>query len=154
MARRVFSPEEANRTLPLVRRIVTDIVTAHREIQRLHEEYHHRPSRLPERAALSREDREALESRVQACVDQLQAYRREIASIGCVVKDEEKGLIDYPGTVDGRDVWLCWLLGEDSVSYWHELDAGFAGRRPLPKSDASPPPPPKSGEPALDPRTP
>jgi hypothetical protein len=136
MARRVFSPEEANRTLPLVRRIVADVVSAHREIQRLHAEFHQRSSRLPERAAMSKADRDALELRVQEQVGQLQSYRGELASIGCVMKDEEKGLLDFPGKMDGRDVWLCWMLGEDSVAFWHEMDAGFPGRQPLPKSPA------------------
>ncbi|MBI1854246.1 MAG: DUF2203 domain-containing protein [Planctomycetes bacterium] len=134
MARRVFTPEEANKTLPLVRRIVADVVSAHREIQRLHAEYHQRSSRLPERAAMSKADREALEIRVQEQVGQLQGFRAELKSIGCILKDEEKGLLDFPGKIEGRDVWLCWMLGEDTVGFWHELDAGFTGRQPLPRT--------------------
>jgi hypothetical protein len=152
MARRIFTPEEANRTLPLVRRIVADIVSTHREIQRIHAEYHKRSVRLSERGVLSRQDREALDHRVQECTDQLHAYRRELRSIGCEMKDEGRGLIDFPGKMDGRDVCLCWMLGEEFVGFWHELDAGFAGRKPLPKAPARAEARPAGGERALDKR--
>jgi hypothetical protein len=50
---------------------------------------------------------------------------------GILLKDVERGLIDFPSVREGRPVLLCWLLGEPSVDYWHELSTGFAGRRPL-----------------------
>jgi hypothetical protein len=54
-----------------------------------------------------------------------------LAELGVVLRDPESGLVDFPGEVDGRPVWLCWRLGEERVAHYHELDAGFAGRRPL-----------------------
>jgi len=48
-----------------------------------------------------------------------------------VLKDIQHGIIDFPSRMYDRDVYLCWRLGEDSVSHWHDVDAGFAGRRPL-----------------------
>ena len=50
---------------------------------------------------------------------------------GLVVRDVERGLIDFPSILDGREVYLCWELGEDEVAWWHELDAGYRGRQPL-----------------------
>jgi hypothetical protein len=50
---------------------------------------------------------------------------------GIVVRDIDRGLIDFPAMIDGREVYLCWELGEDEVAYWHELDAGYRGREPL-----------------------
>jgi hypothetical protein len=50
---------------------------------------------------------------------------------GIVVRDIDRGLIDFPTIIDGREVYLCWELGEDEVAFWHELDAGYRGRRPL-----------------------
>jgi hypothetical protein len=50
---------------------------------------------------------------------------------GLVVRDIERGLIDFPAILDGREVYLCWELGEDEVAFWHELEAGFGGREPL-----------------------
>jgi hypothetical protein len=54
-----------------------------------------------------------------------------LARRGIALRDPESGLVDFPGERDGRRVWLCWRLGEERVGHWHELDAGFAGRRPL-----------------------
>ena len=50
---------------------------------------------------------------------------------GLVVRDIERGLIDFPAILEGREVYLCWQLGEDEISWWHELEAGYAGRQPL-----------------------
>lgn len=50
---------------------------------------------------------------------------------GIVVRDIDRGLVDFPARMDGREVYLCWELGEDSVAHWHELEAGYGGRRPL-----------------------
>jgi hypothetical protein len=50
---------------------------------------------------------------------------------GIVVRDIDRGLIDFPAILDGREVYLCWELGEDEVAWWHELDAGYRGRQEL-----------------------
>jgi hypothetical protein len=64
----------------------------------------------------------------------LQVLRAEVehlATTGVVLRDPESGLVDFLGEVDGRRVWLCWRAGEGRVSHYHELDSGFAGRKPL-----------------------
>jgi hypothetical protein len=55
----------------------------------------------------------------------------EMDEIGVQVKDLEKGLLDFPAVMDGRDVLLCWKLGEKEIAYWHTPEDGFAGRKPL-----------------------
>lgn len=55
----------------------------------------------------------------------------EIEAIGVTVQDLEEGLLDFPCAIDGKTVMLCWKLGEESIAHWHELEAGFAGRKPL-----------------------
>ena len=50
---------------------------------------------------------------------------------GLVVRDIERGLLDFPAILDGREVYLCWELGEDEVAFWHELEGGYSGREPL-----------------------
>jgi hypothetical protein len=50
---------------------------------------------------------------------------------GIVIRDIDRGLLDFPAVIDGSEVYLCWELGEDEVDYWHELDAGYRGRQPL-----------------------
>jgi hypothetical protein len=72
-------------------------------------------------------DQHALRALVEAASDTTE----EIAALGCVIKDVELGLVDWPAWHDGRAVWLCWRLGEPEVGFWHDLDAGFAGRRPV-----------------------
>jgi hypothetical protein len=62
---------------------------------------------------------------------ELQALLAEFSSRGIFIKDMERGLIDFPSLQGDREVFLCWTNGEASVEYWHDLDAGFAGREPL-----------------------
>jgi len=77
------------------------------------------------------EDRRRLRLRMQGLVDQMQAAVAKIDAWGITLRDIDTGLIDFPALASGRQVWLCWRLGEGPVEWWHELDAGFSGRRPL-----------------------
>ena len=79
-----------------------------------------------DRAQLERE-----QERVTEIVRRMEGTVRQIDAWGVTLRDIGSGLVDFPALVNGRPVWLCWRLGEDEVAYWHELDAGFAGRRPL-----------------------
>jgi hypothetical protein len=54
-----------------------------------------------------------------------------IHELGAVVKDPDEGLVDFPARIDDREAFLCWKLGEDEIEYWHGIDEGFAGRKPL-----------------------
>ncbi len=82
-------------------------------------------------AAADEEGRRRLRLRIQGLVDQMQATVARIDAWGIVLRDIESGLIDFPALVNGRQVWLCWRLGEGPVEWWHELEAGIGGRRPL-----------------------
>jgi hypothetical protein len=64
-------------------------------------------------------------------LEALQALIDELNEFGCVLKDPDMGLIDFLSLRNGREVYLCWHLGENRINYWHNLDAGFAGRQPL-----------------------
>ncbi len=118
MPRHCFSPEQANRTLPLVRRIVSDLLQRGRELRQL-------ASAGPD------EIRQARIARLQAELAQLST---ELERIGCSYKDWgfEMGLVDFPARIDGREVLLCWRSDEPRVEWYHEPDAGFSGRRPIP----------------------
>lgn len=72
-----------------------------------------------------------LTARMQAVIDQMQAAVARLDEWGITLRDIPSGLVDFPALVTGRQVWLCWRLGEDDVAWWHELTAGVAGRRPL-----------------------
>jgi hypothetical protein len=65
----------------------------------------------------------------------------KIQETGCVVKDLDTGLIDFPSLLDGQEVYLCWKVGEDRIEYWHGLHEGFAGRKPLDNHPSTGPPP-------------
>jgi hypothetical protein len=124
----LYTVARANRTLPLVRRIVEDIV-------REHEHWQDAIARLdllsststvllePELAALERE--------VQRIARDIDQFQGELEALDIQLKDRRIGLIDFPTELDGRRVLLCWRLGEPSVQYWHDEDAGYAGRQPL-----------------------
>ena len=76
-------------------------------------------------------ERERLRLRMQGVIDQMQAGVVRIDGWKITLRDIETGLVDFPALVSGRQVWLCWQLGEDDVAWWHELEAGVAGRQPL-----------------------
>ncbi|MEO8228897.1 MAG: DUF2203 domain-containing protein [Chloroflexota bacterium] len=79
----------------------------------------------------SADDQRRLRLRMQGLVDQMQASVARIDGWGITLRDIDTGMIDFPALVSGRQVWLCWQLGEGPISWWHELEDGFAGRRPL-----------------------
>jgi hypothetical protein len=84
------------------------------------------------------DDLRKLRGRFRALLEALTEELAGVESLGVAVKDLDLGLCDFLGERDGRDVWLCWQYGEKQVGFWHELDAGFGGRRPLvepPQSD-------------------
>ena len=72
-----------------------------------------------------------LRMRMQGVIDQMQAGVVRIDELGVTLRDIESGLIDFPALVTGRQVWLCWRLGEADIAWWHELSTGFEGRQPL-----------------------
>jgi len=127
-----FTVEEANKALPLVQRIVEDIVRQYRVVEELSQRLEpvlgserRRKSGDPywEELAQTQAEMETEESKLRDYVD-------ELTSLGVQFKGPD-GLCDFPSLRDGRAIYLCWRLGEAEVAYWHERDAGFAGRQPV-----------------------
>lgn len=77
------------------------------------------------------EQAELIRLRIRGIVDQMGASVARLDGWGITLRDIESGLVDFPALVSGRQVWLCWRLGEGDVAWWHELDTGFGGRRRL-----------------------
>jgi hypothetical protein len=77
------------------------------------------------------DDQRRIRLRMQGLVDQMQASVARIDGWSITLRDIDTGLVDFPALVAGRQVWLCWQLGEGTIAWWHELDDGFGGRRPL-----------------------
>jgi hypothetical protein len=130
---RHFTPDEANELLPTIRALAESMVErrrAHLDALERQEQLETRirgngggipPAELAEVAAVV--DREARE--LARIVD-------EIGEHGVQVKDVDEGLVDFPALRRGETVLLCWKVGEEEIGYWHTVDDGFAGRRPLP----------------------
>ena len=130
-----FTVEQANRTLPLVRRIVEDVVRSHRlwreKILELDLVASSAGADDPEGRT------SALEREVQLLAREIDEFEEELGDLGIALKDRRLGLVDFPSELDGRQILLCWRLGEPEVQYWHDVDAGFAGRQPLAPSGAA-----------------
>ena len=72
-----------------------------------------------------------LRLRMQGVIDRMQAGVARIDELGVTLREIETGLIDFPALASGRQIWLCWRLGEGDIAFWHELGDGFGGRRAL-----------------------
>ena len=126
---KIFTIEEANRTLPLVSRIVDDLVRDHRIWEDKVREFELATvGSSPEHPDVIAE---LLQSDAQRLARDIEGYIAELNDLGVIVKGMDTGLVDFRGQMDGREVYYCWKLGEPSVMYWHEIDAGFVGRQRL-----------------------
>ena len=120
--RRRFTLDEANKSLPLVKRIVADIVRTHADAAKLQQQF--------ERNSVKAEQA-ATQDLLEKAMHRLEDYVDELSEVGCDQKDYQMGLIDFTGRHQGRDICLCWKLGEERIAYWHEMESGFAGRKPV-----------------------
>ena len=119
---RRFTLDQANRALPLVQRIVSDIVRQHAVTSACRESM--------ESTTVAKE-LASMQTELDRAVARLEELVDELTEVGVELKDYETGLVDFVGRHDGRDVYLCWKLGEERITHWHELNAGFAGRKPV-----------------------
>lgn len=127
-----FDREAAEALLP-------DVEPLLREIQRLREqlvEVEERAAGLQARTVgnghLRDDEIDAVLGGARSIGDEIGERLRQIDAMGVLVKDLDSGLIDFPTLRDGREVYLCWRLGEGGrIAWWHEIEAGFAGRQPL-----------------------
>jgi len=129
---RYFTIEEANQRLPLISKIVNDIVLLYADI-------HQRRERLVSvrQKSMSHDSSHnnmygdelvEIERDIETDIQHYQGYVEELRALDVELKDPEKGLVDFRSLFDGREVYLCWQLGESEIGFWHELDGGFAGR--------------------------
>ena len=128
-ATRTFTVEQANKMLPLVRRIVRDIVDAHRSWTRAVQAFE--TAATFTRADSPAAPLAALEADVKRIAAEIEGYLVELRELGVDFKGFEMGLVDFPGEREGRVICLCWKLDEDEVRFWHEVADGYAGRQPL-----------------------
>ena len=132
MAERHFSLEEANRLLPRVGAILERLIALRREMG----EKHHKVEALRAHVRGNGATAEGrtfatLKEELEAMALELRQGIEEIQEFGCLIKDLDIGLIDFPALRRGQEVLLCWKLGEDRIAFWHGTQEGFAARKPL-----------------------
>ena len=103
-----FTPKQANEFLPQVRETVGRVISIKKEADGLKDD-----------------------NGMTGAMERLEKEIQKLEELGCVLKDMNIGLIDFPAVRLGTRVWLCWKLGEETVSFWHDLHEGFAGRKPV-----------------------
>ncbi|MCL6504257.1 MAG: DUF2203 domain-containing protein [Pirellulales bacterium] len=134
--RKVFTVEQANAALPLVRAIAGDLAELARDVIARRERVKAilaMRERMGDRRSSELYDEEValVEEELERDIRRLQEYVEELRELGVEPKGATEGLVDFPAMMDGRPVYLCWKVGEPEVLYWHEIDAGFPGRQPL-----------------------
>ena len=132
MSHKYFTLSQANKTLPLVKRIVADLTSLHPRWRDLVYRYELIAAQAKPEWGESPEQL-ALRAEIEALARQINDYLVELDQVGCVFKGFEAGLVDFYGQLDGREILWCWKQGEDQITYWHEIEAGFAGRQPVPE---------------------
>jgi hypothetical protein len=134
--RKFFTVAEANKALPLVRAIVGDIVRQYQTVvdlkQRLSDvsRSQQRGSRRRPQPDIYAEELAQTEATLEAEEIKLREFIEELEKLGVELKDAD-GLCDFPACKDGREIYLCWRLGEPEILFWHEIQDGYAGRQPL-----------------------
>jgi hypothetical protein len=140
---RFYDLDEANARLPELREILAALRDQRAELIRLRDQVLERQEaveagggRATEGSgdvdeSVSDDELRLIRLRMQGVIDQMQAGVARIDGLGITLRDIESGLIDFPALASGRQVCLCWKLGEGDVEWWHELTAGFSGRMPL-----------------------
>ena len=133
MPERFFTPEEANEALEVVRPLAERMVEARAALLRAQRQQAELVTRIASNGGgLAPSDVSEVAAEVERASRELMAAVDELQDLGVLVKDLDSGLVDFPCVHRGRELLLCWELGEDEVAYWHGLEEGFAGRRPLP----------------------
>jgi hypothetical protein len=132
---RFFTQEEANAALALVRPLAERLVRRRRELVRVGSELGAVRSKVAGNGgSLDPEHVSRLQSAAERVSSELASLVEELDTLGVQVKDLDRGLVDFPAVhpESGETVLLCWELGEEAVAYWHGLEDGYAGRKPLP----------------------
>ncbi|PWT77387.1 MAG: DUF2203 domain-containing protein [Chloroflexi bacterium] len=128
---KLFTREEAEALLPKIEPLLQEIRELGREIAE-HEAYLQVDQiKLMSNGHKPPADTETLQNEVRILNHRIHANVEAILAMEVIVKDLAEGLVDFPSLLHGREVYLCWKLGEDGIHWWHEIEAGFAGRQPL-----------------------
>ncbi len=132
MRHQQFTLEEANALVPWLEETFQRLAPGRQEHLALQE----RLAELLRRrsgngSSSSNEELGRVQESVARLARQIEEGVQEVLDRGIIVRDIERGLVDFPSQREGREVFLCWISGEDQIGFWHETDRGFAHRQPL-----------------------
>lgn len=132
---RTFTVAEAERVLPRIISLIEQLQGLQRSILETNQKIDELTGKLSQgngypRRAIKDQLEELTRHQLQL-IDAFQSALDQLEASGCLLKDLNVGLIDFYGMRDGTMVFLCWKLGEDRIRFWHTLEDGYAGRRPL-----------------------
>jgi len=135
---KLFSLREAERLRVQLEPMLIEAIESRRKLVQLEEKLNGLAERIQRSGGLMVAYEDAAKARIQrnGAEGKIREALERIQSTGCVVKDLEIGLLDFPSRIDGEDVYLCWRLGEDRIRFYHRQDEGFAGRKPIDPRDA------------------
>jgi hypothetical protein len=137
---KLFSLTEAERVRAQVEPVLIEAMELRRRLQEIAQQLGEIVNRIQmlggmvlpfERAARLRHQHDRIAEQIRQKLDQIHAT-------GCLVKDLEMGLLDFPAVINNEEVFLCWRLGEDRIRFWHRIHEGYAGRKPIDPSAAPP----------------
>ncbi|HET8846376.1 MAG TPA: DUF2203 domain-containing protein [Ktedonobacteraceae bacterium] len=128
---RYFTREEAEALLPQIGVILRNIQQERAAMREQEEALGALEARARGNGHLLHEQIARAQVDLARHIQTLRTLATELEGFGCELKDPDTGLIDFLSLRDGKPVYLCWLLGEERINYWHEIQAGFAGRQPL-----------------------
>ncbi len=134
MASRVFTLEAVNALVPKLESSVGRQLKRRTAIEELLARLGRELGDVPERIVLDPADSAEVRAMKRELVERIEEYRagwREVEDTGAVLKDPRIGLLDFYGEVDGKHVWLCWKYGEAECGFYHALEEGLAGRKPI-----------------------
>ncbi|MGH9405980.1 MAG: DUF2203 domain-containing protein [Terriglobia bacterium] len=133
MSERYFNREEAEELLPAIGKSLEEARKQKQSLDTLDEDFSQAAARImmlggsvpPYQDLLKKKgERQKFATRIEDVVNRIQ-------ETGCVVKDVDMGLVDFPSLRNGREIYLCWKLGEKRIEFWHSLDEGYASRKPI-----------------------
>ena len=130
----VFTPAQAQALLDqTIRPLAERLVALRREMGPLERRWRQIVLAIGSNGGgLDKREAEELRAALERAHAEVAELIEEITSHGVQIKDPDRGLLDFPAVMDGEPALLCWLVGEERIGFWHTLDGGFAGRRPLP----------------------
>jgi len=126
-----FTRAQAEALLPRLEASLREIRALRGELTARENELHEAHTRMASNGHTPLDELTTLPTEIADLSRRIADQAREVAESGAIIKDIDMGLLDFLALRDGREVFLCWRLGEDHIGWWHEIDAGLSGRQPL-----------------------